>query len=146
MGKDQRKLSSYVKNAGLSKGYYLHVFAGGVGFLGVLVVYAAKLLRDVNLSVSGLGDLALAAAIQDRLFLVAALFFMSFLAFIASTVFYMIVVGQRVGGPAVGLTNYIRDLQNGKYDPPRPLRKNDELVEIHAELSRLAEILRSKSK
>ncbi len=144
MSKDQRRLKSYIKNAGLSKGYYMHVFTGGVAFLGVIVVYAAKLLNEVQVSVATLSDLSAAVAIQERLSLVALLFFLSFLVFISCTVFYMIVLGQRVGGPLVAICAYIRDLQKGKFDPPRPLRKNDELGPIHEELKTLAEILRQK--
>lgn len=144
-GKDQRRLKNYLQNTDLAKGHYLYVFAGAVSFLGVLMIYAAKILRDVNLSLAGLGDLGMAAAIQDRLFLVALLFFASFLTFIFCTAFFMIVIGQRVLGPVRALTSYIRELQNGKYDPPRPLRKNDELVEIHEELAKLAEVLRSST-
>ncbi|MGE3760535.1 MAG: hypothetical protein AB7H97_22405 [Pseudobdellovibrionaceae bacterium] len=139
----KRKLKNYILNTGLAKGHYLYVFAGSVSFLGVLMIYAAKVLRDVNMSLAGLGDLALAAAIQDRLFVVALLFFASFLTFIFCTAFFMIVIGQRVLGPSRALTAYIRGMQAGNFDPPRPLRKNDELVEIHEELSKLADALRT---
>lgn len=146
MGKDQRKITNYLKTAGLSKGYYMHVFAGGVAFLGILLVYASKLLNELSVMVANLPDVNLASALQDRLFLIALLFFVSFLAFVSSTVFYMIVLGQRVGGPLVAICAYIQQLQSGKYDPPRPLRKNDELVPIHNELKNLAEILRKDTK
>lgn len=144
-GSDQRRLKNYLQNSGLSKGHYLYVFAGAVSFLGVLTIYAAKVMSEVNLSLAGLGDLALAAAIQDRLFVVAVLFFVSFLTFVSCTAFFMIVIGQRVFGPARALTAYIREMRSGNFDPPRPLRKNDELVEIHEELARLAEVLRAKT-
>ena len=142
-GPDQRRLKNYLQNTGLANGHYLYVFAGAVSFLGVLMVYAAYVLREVNVSLAGLGDLAVAAAIQDRLFVVAILFFVSFLTFVSCTAFFMIVIGQRVLGPVRALTAYIREMQTRKYDPPRPLRKNDELVEIHEELAKLAEVLRS---
>jgi nitrogen fixation/metabolism regulation signal transduction histidine kinase len=144
-GPDQRRLKNYLQNTSLAKGHYLYVFAGAVSFLGVLTIYAAKIMNEVNVSLAGLGDLALAAAIQDRLFVVAVLFFVSFLTFVSCTAFFMIVIGQRVLGPVRALTSYIREMQSGKFDPPRPLRKNDELVEIHEELGRLAEVLRAKT-
>ena len=51
MGMAQRKVANYVKMAGLSKGYYLHVFAGGVAFLGILMAYASRLLQSDRVDV-----------------------------------------------------------------------------------------------
>lgn len=144
LGKSQRKVGNYIKSAGLSKGYYLHIFAGGVAFLGILLTYASHLLNEINLVVAAIPDATLSAEIQDRLFMVAIIFFLSFLAFIASTVFYMIVLGQRVGGPVIAICAVIDDLKAGNYQIKRQLRKNDELVPIMNSLHELAASLNSK--
>jgi hypothetical protein len=145
MGMEQRKVANYVKMAGLSKGYYLHVFAGGIAFLGILMAYASRLLGEVNSVAANIPDPMVSAILQDRLFLIAVIFFLSFFAFVTSTVFYMIVLGQRVGGPVIAICAYIQELQNGNYNAKRELRKNDELVPIMTELKILAEKLKTKS-
>lgn len=142
--KSQRKVGNYIKSAGLSKGYYLHIFAGGVAFLGILLTYASHLLNEVNIVVMSIPDATLSAEIQDRLFMVAIIFFLSFLAFIASTVFYMIVLGQRVGGPVVAICAVIDQLKTGNYNVKRQLRKNDELIPIMEGLHELAVVLKER--
>jgi nitrate/nitrite-specific signal transduction histidine kinase len=144
MAKDQRKVINYLKTSGLRRSYYLHIFAGGVAFLGIIVIYVSHLLAEVQNAVATIPDVELSTFAQDRLLAVAVLFFICFLGFLISTVFYMIVLGHRVGGPVVAICNYIQALKAGKYDAPRSLRKNDELVSIMNELNELAEILRKK--
>lgn len=144
MAKDQRRFKNYLKTAGLSRGYYLHIFAGGVAFLGILMAYSSQLLTEINEGIITIQDPELAAGMHDRLYTVAILFFVSFMAFIASTVFYMIVLGQRVGGPVVAICAYIRELKKGNYGAQRKLRKNDELVPIMMELQDLAKTLQKK--
>jgi hypothetical protein len=146
MTKDQRKIANYFKVAGLSKGYYIYLFAGGVTFIGVLMAFASQLLSEISLYFDSLPDPNMAADLQGRLMMVALLFFASFLVFLTCTVLYMIVLGQRVGGPTVAICKYIKDLQEGNYDAKRELRKNDELVPIMLELKTLAQILREKQK
>ena len=142
----QRKASNYIKTAGLSKGYYIHIFAGGVAFLGVMLAYASKLLSDVNQVIATIPDASLSATLQDRLFMVAVIFFLSFFAFILATAFYMIVLGQRVGGPVVAICRYIDEIKKGNYDYKRQLRKNDELVPIMLELQDLAAKLKARER
>lgn len=144
MAKDQRKVINYLKTSGLRRSYYLHIFAGGVAFLGIIVLYVSRLLNEVQNMVATIPDAELSNGVQDRLLTVAVLFFICFLGFLVSTVFYMVVLGHRVGGPVVAICNYIQLLKAGKYDEPRSLRKNDELVAIMQELSELAEILRKR--
>ncbi len=144
MAKDQRKFSNYLKVSGLSKSYYLHMFAGGVAFLGIVMVYVSRLLNEVQAVVATLPDLEMVNGIQDRLLTVGVLFFLCFTAFMVSTVFYMIVLGQRVGGPVLAICSYIQELKKGNYDIQRSLRKNDELGAIMKELRELAEILKQK--
>jgi hypothetical protein len=144
-GKEQRSLSNFVKKAGLQKGYYLHIMAGGVAFLAILVIYASRLIGELNQVVSSIPDPVLMASLQDRIFLVSTIFFTSFMAFVISTVFYMIVIGQRVGGPIVAICAYIEELKKGNYSAKRTLRKNDELVPILNDLQELAEILKKQA-
>lgn len=141
---DQRRAVNYIRTAGLSKGYYLHVLAGGVAFLGILMAYASKILSEVNMVVATIPDAALAASLQDRLMTVAILFFVCFLSFLLCTVFYMVVLSHRVGGPIVAIVHFINELKKGNYDVKRNLRKNDELVPIMLELQDLAKILKEK--
>lgn len=144
MAKDQRKVINYLKTSGLRRSYYLHIFAGGVAFLGIIVIYVSRLLGEVQNVVATIPDIELSNSVQDRLLTVALLCFICFLGFLVSTVFYMIILGHRVGGPVVAICNYIQMLKAGKYDQPRSLRKNDELTSIMQELSELAEILKKK--
>lgn len=145
MGQSQRKIKNYVKTATLSKGYYLHVFAGGITFLGILMLYASRLLGEVNLAVGSIPDAAIATGLQDRLMMVAILYFVSFMIFLSCTVFYMIILGQRVGGPIVAICAYIQELRKGNFDARRELRKNDELGPILIELKHLARELKAKA-
>ncbi len=144
MAKSQRKIGNYIKQAGLSKGYYLHIFAGGVAFLGILLTYASRLMNEINMVVATIPDAQVAGEIQDRLFMVAVIFFISFLAFMTSTVFYMIVLGQRVGGPVIAICAVIDQLKAGDYVVKRNLRKNDELVPIMNGLHELGAVLKEK--
>lgn len=145
MAKDQRKVINYLKTSGLRRSYYLHIFAGGVAFLGGIVIYVSRLLNEVQSAVSAIPDVELANAASDRLLTIAVLFFISFLGFLFSTVFYMIVLGHRVGGPVVAICNYIQALKAGKYGEPRSLRKNDELTSIMNELNDLNEVLKKRN-
>lgn len=144
MAKDQRKIVNYLKVSGLSRSYYLHIFAGGVAFLGIIMLYVSHLLSEVQNAIQTLPDPVLTASVEDRILAVAVLFFICFFAFMASTVFYMIVLGQRVGGPVVAICSYIQELKAGKYDAKRTLRKNDELQMIMSELQDLADTLKTK--
>lgn len=145
MAKDQRKIANYLKVSGLSRSYYLHIFAGGVAFLGIIMLYVSRLLSEVQNVVQTIPDPTLTASVEERILAVALLFFICFFGFMASTVFYMIVLGQRVGGPVVAICSYIEELKAGKYDGKRTLRKNDELQMIMSELQDLAEILKKKT-
>ncbi len=144
MAKDQRKIANYLKVSGLSRSYYLHIFAGGVAFLGIIMLYVSSLLSEVQTVIQTLPDPQLTATVEDRILAVALMFFVCFAGFMASTVFYMIVLGQRVGGPVVAICSYIQELKAGKYDVKRSLRKNDELQAIMDELQDLAEVLKNK--
>lgn len=144
MTKSQRKVSNYIKSAGLSKGYYLHIFAGGIAFLGILLTYASRLMNEINMVVATIPDSNVSAQIQDRLFMVAVIFFISFLAFMTSTVFYMIILGQRVGGPVIAICAVIEEFKKGNFEIRRQLRKNDELVPIMNGLHELGDILKKK--
>lgn len=143
--KDQRKIANYIKTAGLSKGYYLHIFAGGVACIGILMAYCSRLLSDVHMAALSIPDVQTSNLLQDRIFTVAILFFLSFAGFLACTVFYLVVLGQRVGGPVIAICSYIQELKKGNYDVKRTLRKNDELGAIMNELQSLAETLKEKS-
>ena len=145
MAKDQRKVINYLKTSGLRRSYYLHIFAGGVAFLGIIVIYVSRLLNEIQNVVAQIPDLEISNGVQDRLLTVAVLFFICFLGFLVSTVFYMIMLGARVGGPVVAICSYIQLLKAGKYHERRKLRKNDELVSIMDELTELAEILAKKN-
>lgn len=144
MAKDQRKIANYIKVSGLSRSYYLHIFAGGVAFLGIIMLYVSRLLSEVQDVIQTLPDPQMTATVEDRILAVAILFFVCFFAFMASTVFYMIVLGQRVGGPVVAICSYIQELKAGRYDVKRNLRKNDELQAIMDELRDLAAVLKEK--
>lgn len=146
MSKDQRKIANYIKMAGLSKGYYLHFFAGGIACIGILMAYSSRLLSEVNVVAGAIPDIAVANMLQDRIFTVAVLFFLSFAGFLACTVFYLVVLGQRVGGPVIAICSYIQELKKGNYDAKRALRKNDELGAIMDELKDLAATLKNSSK
>lgn len=146
MSKDQRRIANYVKNAGLSKGYYLHIFAGGAACIGILMVYCSRLLSDISLAAESISDPSLSLMLQDRVFTIAVLFFVSFAGFLACTVFYLIVLGHRVGGPVIAICSYIQELKAGNYDVKRTLRKHDELGSIMHELQELAAQLKAKQK
>ncbi|MBX3021738.1 MAG: hypothetical protein KF799_08695 [Bdellovibrionales bacterium] len=145
MSQDQRKLANYIKTSGLSKGYYLQLFAGGVACLGILMIYCSNLLSDAHSAAAAIPDVQTAGLLQDRIFTVAVLFFLSFAGFLGCTIFYLIVLGQRVGGPVIAICSYIQELKKGNYDVKRTLRKNDELGAIMSELQDLAESLKTKS-
>lgn len=107
------------------------------------MAYASRVLNELYMVAAQIDDPILLATLQDRLFLIAIIFFVAFFAYIAVTVFYLIILGQRVGGPVIAICTYIQELQKGNYDYRRELRKNDELVPIMDELKVLAEKLKS---
>jgi nitrogen fixation/metabolism regulation signal transduction histidine kinase len=142
---NQRKVANIIKTAGLSKGYYINVFAGGAAFLGILMYYASRQLSEVNVALASLPESALSAGLQDRVYTIAILFFVCFLVFLVSTVTYMVVLGHRVGGPIVAIVATIQQMKKGNYEIQRELRKNDELGDIMNELHELAEVLKKKT-
>ncbi|MGE4133332.1 MAG: hypothetical protein AB7F86_16940 [Bdellovibrionales bacterium] len=144
MAKDQRKIKNLLVSPGLRQNYYLHVFAGGVAFLGIIMYYVVQLLSEVRTAVSTLPDFQMANLVQDHLLTIALLFFVSFFAFVAFTVYYMIILGHRVGGAVVAILAYIEELKKGNYDAKRNLRKNDELVPIMQGLRELADSLNKR--
>ena len=144
MGKEQRSIINFLKTAGLSKNYYVSVFAGGVAFLGILMTIASTQLSQVNAMAEFITDTHIAAACQERLITAALWVFVSFMFFVVSTVFYMIMLGQRVGGAVVAIVAYIGELKTGNYDAKRELRKNDELGAIMLALRELAESLKQQ--
>jgi HAMP domain-containing protein len=146
MGKEQRSIVNFFKTAGLSKNYYISVFAGGVAFVGILMTYASTQLSQVSAMSEYITDPHIAAAFQERLLTVALLFFVSFMFFVVSTVFYMIMMGQRVGGAIIAIVAYIGELKSGNYDAKRELRKNDELGAIMLALRELADSLKNKKR
>lgn len=143
MSKDQRKIANFLKT-GLSKGYYLHILSGGIAFLGILMLYAVRLLGQMNAVIETIPDPILSATLIEHINTIAILFLISFLCFLGGTVFYMIVLGQRVAGPVIAICNYIEELKAGNYSAKRSLRKNDELVPIMQGLRELAENLQKK--
>jgi hypothetical protein len=53
----------------------------------------------------------------------------------------LILKTHRISGPIYVMSNYIKEMINGKYTHPRPLRKHDELVEFYALFSQFADSL-----
>lgn len=144
--KNQRKLSNYIRSAGLFRGYYFVSLFAGVIVLGGLTAYASSLLGEVNAVVAEWPEPALAAGLQQRVLTAAVLFLIGFTVFVFFSAYYLIVLGQRVGGPLVAICAYIDELQKGNYSAKRTLRKNDELVQIMDKLHALARTLEEKRK
>ena len=140
----QRKAENYFKTARLSRGYHLHVLIGGLAFVAVLLIYTSRTLAEINQLIATLPDRQLSGALSERVTTVAIVTFVSSFMFIIFTSIYVLVLGQRVGGPIVAICRYIRDIRAGTYDFNRQLRKNDELTPIMAELRDLARDLASR--
>jgi hypothetical protein len=51
----------------------------------------------------------------------------------------LILKTHRISGPIYVMSNYIKEMLNGKFTHPRPLRKHDELVEFYALFIQLAD-------
>lgn len=142
---NQRRWLNYLRTAGLSKGYYLHLLAGGLALLGLLGVFASALVHEVSLVLLTIPDAELAATAQNRLLTISLLFFACFLGFVLCTVAYVALLSHRVGGPIVAIRQVIGELKKGNYDVRRKLRQNDELIPIMTELHELGQSLKSKN-
>ncbi len=141
---DQRRAINYIRTAGLSKGYYLHVFGAGMTFMAILSVYAFKWISAVSTLTAAITTPELAASLHDQILTAFLLFFVCFLAFILAASFYILVLSHRVGGPIVAIVHYINELKRGNFEARRELRKNDELMPIMDELKDLAQVLKSQ--
>jgi nitrate/nitrite-specific signal transduction histidine kinase len=53
----------------------------------------------------------------------------------------MILKTHRISGPIYVMSNYIKEMLNGKFPHPRPLRKKDELVDFYALFTELVDTL-----
>jgi signal transduction histidine kinase len=53
----------------------------------------------------------------------------------------LILKTHRISGPIYVMSNYIKEMINGKYPHPRPLRKHDELTDFYALFTQLADTL-----
>jgi signal transduction histidine kinase len=141
-GRNDRTIKNFLKASGSMRTKSAYWLAGGVAFVGVMVVYASQLLGQVYADVELATSPEIAASIQDRLFFVALVFFGSFVAFLASAVLYLLIIGERVGGPVVAICAYIEELRKGNFDHRRTLRDGDELGPIMDSLQALAETLK----
>lgn len=140
----QRTVENYFKTAQLSRGYHLHVLIGGLAFITVLLIFTSRVLSEINQLIATLPDQQLSNALSERVLTVAIVSFASAFVFIVCTSIYVLMLGQRVGGPIVAICHYIRDIRGGKYDFNRELRKNDELGPIMVELRELARELAAR--
>jgi hypothetical protein len=53
----------------------------------------------------------------------------------------LILKTHRISGPIYVMSNYIKEMLNGKFSHPRPLRKNDDLKEFYALFTQFADSL-----
>jgi hypothetical protein len=53
----------------------------------------------------------------------------------------LILKTHRISGPIYVMSNYIKEMINGKYPHPRPLRKHDELTDFYALFTQLSDTL-----
>ncbi len=146
MAKSQRKAQNYFKAAGTTIKYSLYLFGAGVLFLSILMVYIAMILQDVNALTASMPESPLSLMLQEKIVTVAAIFFVSFLIFLGSAIAYLVILGQRFGGPMTGILIMIDEMIEGNYEAKRALRKNDELGPIADRLKVLAKTLRDKRK
>ena len=58
--------------------------------------------------------------------------------------FVLLRMTHRISGPLYLLTNYFREITDGKYPDVRPLRKGDEFQELYDEFGGMVETLRRK--
>jgi hypothetical protein len=58
-------------------------------------------------------------------------------------ILYMMLIlkTHRISGPIYIMSEYIKEMINGKFSHPRPLRKNDEFIEFYALFTKLADSL-----
>jgi nitrogen fixation/metabolism regulation signal transduction histidine kinase len=52
----------------------------------------------------------------------------------------------RVSGPAMVLSNHIKQIIGGRYPYMRPLRKDDELQDLYRLFSEMVEVLKERDK
>lgn len=142
----QRRAENYFKTARLSRGYHVHVLLGGLAFVTVLLIFTSRTLGEINQLIATLPDHQLSTALSERVTTVAIVSFVSSFVFIILTSIYVLMLGQRVGGPIIAICRYIREIRSGTYDFSRQLRKNDELTPIMTELRELARELAARSR
>lgn len=68
------------------------------------------------------------------------------LAVIQYIILYFVILRKthKISGPAYVISKYIKDILNGNLPEPRPLRKGDELTELHGLMVRLINFLKDR--
>ncbi|HSA15053.1 MAG TPA: signal protein, partial [Spirochaetota bacterium] len=59
---------------------------------------------------------------------------------------YMLIIKMthRISGPLFVMTNYMKEVINGKYPSPRPLRKKDELKDFYDVFGQMVQKIRQR--
>lgn len=143
--KNRRKLANFIRSGKDSTPYHIHFLIGGLAFVTILFLNAARSMGEVNAILEAASDTALVEQLQGRIWVSMVTLFIIFATFFVGSAIYLLVIVHRVRGPIVALQAYIDELIKGNYDHARSLRKGDELEPVMTKLQELAEHLKKQS-
>jgi signal transduction histidine kinase len=124
----------------------LYYFVSGLIFLSAIVMIAYQKMLNVQtlMKEKPVMDFQIQSQVNDLMFEIVQFTLIGFVAYIAFTSVFAIIISHRIAGPVVAITAFIEELKRGNYDYKRNLRPNDELKEIMDGLKELAPILKER--
>ncbi len=146
MSGKQRKLKNLLIAPRFQIRLCLYYAISGCVFLGVAVAFAMQRLLEVQslMNANPVMDFAVQSRVNQLMFETVQFSLFGFVAYIAFTSAFALIISHRIAGPVVAIVAFIDALKNGNYTLTRQLRPNDELKEIMSGLHELAEQLRGK--
>ena len=125
----------------------LYYAISGVVFLGVVVAFALQSLLEVQslMNANPVMDFQIQSRVNELMFQTVQFSLFGFVAYIAFTSVFALIISHRIAGPVVAIVAFIEQLKLGNYRVERKLRPHDELQEVMSGLHDLASTLRSNS-
>lgn len=143
MAEQKRKLKNLLVAPQFQLRLCLYYAVSGVVFLGVVVAFALQRLITVQqlMNANPVLDFQVQTRVNDLMFQIVQFSLGGFVAYIAFTSVFALVISHRIAGPVVAITAVIDAIKRGDYGYRRSLRPRDELQEVMTGLHELSDKL-----
>ena len=145
-GRGRRHWKNFFFKPGFKFKYTWYFVAGGLGIFGITTGLIQHRLGEVTAMTNARPILSLSeqAYVQELFVEITKISLVGFSSYVLFSFLLAFIVSHRVSGPMVALTDIIRQFKDGNFGYRRPLRRRDELKQIHGELMDLGEALQER--